>query len=463
MIIAIVPDLTSKYYNVSETAVIWTTTTYMVVYCCAVWFAFYMMNAKGLRTICILASATNMLGAALKFVSTFGRTFWLYELGQICCAFAETFAVSLPARIAAVWFPSNEVSTATSVGVFGNQFGIAMSFIIPTYIMTGPSDEALENSNQTLWYENEESEGFKEVKAQIIRMMSLTLIACTVVFLMVCVIFEDEPKYPPSRARQKSIANKNDLEKQTTKEVIKSYLRLLHSKNFVLLCLGYGLLVGSYYALSGNINKLVTPNLDLTISSAGQAKHAGQMGLIMIIAGSVASLAAGFILDAAKKYKLISLSCYALTFIMYIVWTFTLPMRNLLLDYVIVGILGFFMTGYLPIGFEFASEISWPESETTSSGFLNLAAMLVGAFLTPIAEAVISKSGTTTANIAICVTLFFGLLLTSFIKEKSKRQFADNDNVFLDEEKKSNRSEEEKTDLSLLSPVSSHGSWLEKA
>ena len=27
------------------------------------------------------------------------------------------------------------------------------------------------------------------------------------------------------------------------------------------------------------------------------------MGLIMIIAGSVASLAAGFILDAAKKYK----------------------------------------------------------------------------------------------------------------------------------------------------------------
>ena len=71
----------------------------------------------------------------------------------------------------------------------------------------------------------------------------------------------------------------------------------------MLLCLGYGLLVGSYYALSGNINKLVTPNLDLTISSAGQAKHAGQMGLIMIIAGSVASLAAGFILDAAKKYK----------------------------------------------------------------------------------------------------------------------------------------------------------------
>ena len=41
-----------------------------------------------------------------------------------------------------------------------------------------------------------------------------------------------------------------------------------------------------------------------------------------------------------------------------------------MLDFIIAAILGFFMTGYLPIGFEFASEISWPESEATSSGFL---------------------------------------------------------------------------------------------
>ena len=70
-----------------------------------------------------------------------------------------------------------------------------------------------------------------------------------------------------------------------------------------LLCVGYGLLVGSYYSLSGNINKLVTPNLGDDISQKDKSKHAGKMGLIMIVAGSVASLAAGCILDAAKKYK----------------------------------------------------------------------------------------------------------------------------------------------------------------
>ena len=36
----------------------------------------------------------------------------------------------------------------------------------------------------------------------------------------------------------------------------------------------------------------------------------------------------------------------------------------------------FFMTGYLPIGFEFAAEITYPESEATSSGLLNVSAQV---------------------------------------------------------------------------------------
>ena len=37
----------------------------------------------------------------------------------------------------------------------------------------------------------------------------------------------------------------------------------------------------------------------------------------------------------------------------------------------------FFMTGYLPLGFEFAAEITYPESEGTSSGLLNASAQVV--------------------------------------------------------------------------------------
>lgn len=36
------------------------------------------------------------------------------------------------------------------------------------------------------------------------------------------------------------------------------------------------------------------------------------------------------------------------------------------------------MTGYLPVGFEFAAEITYPESEGTSSGLLNASAQVRG-------------------------------------------------------------------------------------
>ena len=41
-----------------------------------------------------------------------------------------------------------------------------------------------------------------------------------------------------------------------------------------------------------------------------------------------------------------------------------------------VSNLSFFMTGYLPLGFEFAAEITYPESEGTSSGLLNASAQV---------------------------------------------------------------------------------------
>ena len=37
----------------------------------------------------------------------------------------------IPGRIAAKWFGSAELSTATSVGVFGTQLGVAVSFLLP--------------------------------------------------------------------------------------------------------------------------------------------------------------------------------------------------------------------------------------------------------------------------------------------------------------------------------------------
>ena len=63
-------------------------------------------------------------------------------------------------------------------------------------------------------------------------------------------------------------------------------------------------------------------------------------------------------------------------------FTFTLPLGYISVVYVTAGLLGFFMTGYLPLGFEFAAEITYPEPEATTSGLLNASAQVFGIVLT---------------------------------------------------------------------------------
>jgi FLVCR family feline leukemia virus subgroup C receptor-related protein len=58
-----------------------------------------------------------------------------------------------------------------------------------------------------------------------------------------------------------------------------------------------------------------------------------------------------------------------------ILFTFTLSI-NIWIVFATSFLLGFFMTGYLPVGFELAAEVTYPESEGTSCGLLNTSAQV---------------------------------------------------------------------------------------
>ena len=46
---------------------------------------------------------------------------WLLLSGQTVVATSQIFILGIPAQLAATWFPPDQTSTATSIGVFGNQ------------------------------------------------------------------------------------------------------------------------------------------------------------------------------------------------------------------------------------------------------------------------------------------------------------------------------------------------------
>ena len=61
------------------------------------------------------------LGAWIKILGANPDLFYVAFIGQSIVAASQVFILSLPAKLAAVWFGPNQVSSACSIGVFGNQ------------------------------------------------------------------------------------------------------------------------------------------------------------------------------------------------------------------------------------------------------------------------------------------------------------------------------------------------------
>lgn len=60
-------------------------------------------------------------GAWLKLLSLDRESFTVAFVAQFIIGSAQIFILSVPARLAGLWFESSQVSTACAIGVFGNQ------------------------------------------------------------------------------------------------------------------------------------------------------------------------------------------------------------------------------------------------------------------------------------------------------------------------------------------------------
>merc|ERR1719220_2275902 len=135
----------------------------------------------------------------------------------------------------------------------------------------------------------------------------------------------------------------------------------------------------------------------------------------------------GIILDKTRSYKATTVTVYFFSFVGMVVYMSTMSCGYIVVVYCTACLLGFFMTGYLPLGFEFAAEITFPESEGTSSGLLNASAQVAGIFCTIAAEKTLSSSGDDRyANGMLAGVLLIGTLMTAMIKADYRRQAASN-------------------------------------
>ncbi|XP_056333711.1 feline leukemia virus subgroup C receptor-related protein 2 [Danio aesculapii] len=391
---SIINNIIMKFYQVSSFAVDWLSMVYMLTYIPFIFPVTWLLERKGLRVVALLAASINCAGTWIKVASVQPSLFWVTMVGQFACSCAQVFILGMPSQVASVWFGSDEVSTACAIGVFGNQLGIAIGFLVPPVLVPNVEDMG-------------------ELAEHISIMFYITAAVATLIFLLVVFVFQEKPETPPSLAQ---VALRNMPTGQSS--YLASIARLMCNKPFILLLISYGLNVGSFYAVSTLLNRMIIEHYP------GEEVNAGRIGLTLVVAGVVGSLICGVWLDKTKTYKQTTLSVYLLSFVGMLIYAFTLNLGHLWLVFVTSGVLGFFMTGYLPLGFEFAVELTYPESEGTSSGLLNCSAQVFGIAFTIIQGKIIDHFSTLAGNIFLCVFLLIGSIMTAFIKSDLRRQKA---------------------------------------
>eukprot|EP00058_Branchiostoma_floridae_P011564 XP_002597052.1 hypothetical protein BRAFLDRAFT_282994 [Branchiostoma floridae] len=387
---SVISNITVRYYRVSILAVDWLSMVYMLTYIPLIFPTTWILDRYGLRVVGLLGSSLNCIGAWLKVAGVGRERFAVTMFAQTVCSVAQIFILGMPARVAAVWFGPREVSTATSIGVFGSQLGIALGFLIPPVLVPNAADIAV-------------------VERGLNVMMFGTAGVTTLLFILVIIFFREKPPIPPSPA-QASI-----FESEAEYSYIGSVKRLVKSVPFVLLIATYGVNSGSFYAISTLLNQVVLSKYP------GEEVNVGRIGLTIVLTGLLGSVLCGIWLDRTRTYKGTTVVVYILSFLCMTAFTFTLDLGYLAVVFVTAGALGFFMTGYLPLGFEFAAEITYPESEGTSSGLLNASAQTFGIALTLFMGYLVNNVSTLAGNLCLCVTLFIGAILTALIKSDLKR------------------------------------------
>ncbi len=144
----IIQDVTIKFYNKSlpegeteqNSAVNWFSMVYMLCYTPLVFPAMFLLDKKGLKFSILLGGLLTTIGSVIKCFAAKPEYFLLAMLGQTICAIAQAFTLAVPARLSGLWFGPEQIALATSIGVFGNQLGVAAGFLIPPLVVLKSDD-----------------------------------------------------------------------------------------------------------------------------------------------------------------------------------------------------------------------------------------------------------------------------------------------------------------------------------
>ncbi|CAH0552804.1 unnamed protein product [Brassicogethes aeneus] len=385
----IIANIVMRYYNVGPSTVDWTALVFMVVYPIFIIPALLIIDKLGLRVASIIGCLGTAIGVYIKLFSVGHNLFYLVIIGQVFVGIAQLIILPLPPKLAVTWFAEKEVSTACSLGVFGLQLGAALGFILPSTLVKNHDDLEMvgENLKTMCW---------------------VLAIAITPILIALIFYFPPNPKCPPNNIQ-------ND-DKFSLSNFFGSLQYLFTNGAFVMHLAASSISIGTYTVMGSLLNLFVLQYFE------NAQEDAGRMGLVMIISGAIGTPIIGKFLDKTRKFKESCFISMIFQIIGMILLICALEYKNKILVYASFAILGLFLNTYLPACIEFATELTYPTAESTTTGIVYAMSQTLG-FGATIAISLFSiEYGAFWALIIITAFLALGSILTLVTPNTLKRQ-----------------------------------------
>ena len=194
---SIIPEIYTEFYQKSYNAISATTllgSLSMIVMILPVTF---LVELKSTRFVLLLGSFFSFTGAFVKCFAVSPERYWVLMFGQALSEINMPIVLAIPPKIAANWFPNHELAQAVAISVFGDQLGIALSYLVP-FVVKGPiksfgEDYTSDWSNATKYGENA-TLAIEEVETQIYAVSIFTASISFLSLLFVFSLFKDKPK-----------------------------------------------------------------------------------------------------------------------------------------------------------------------------------------------------------------------------------------------------------------------------
>lgn len=357
----------AAFYGVSDTAIGALAMSFMVAFLPMSIPASWVIDTRGFKFGVGVGAALMAVFGPLR--GLVGNSYALAMGCTVMLAISQPFFLNAWTKCAALWFPQKERATAVGVITLANLVGTGVGMVATPALLEHHALDTIQ-----LWF-------------------GLVAAATSVLFFALA---REKPATPPEPGEPETRALMFDGMKASLKN--RSFLKFL-----LILFIAMGVFNG----LTTWIESIVKPRGFTT-------EDAGNLGAVILVAGLVGAIVLAALSDKQRKrrrYIVLGLLVGA-PGIAGLAFATSLPLL-----FAAGAWSGFWMTGVMPVGFQYASEITRPTPEGTSSGLAQLCGQASVVFVFAMSATRTSDGSFTPSLIASVVLLVIAGLIATRLEE----------------------------------------------